>query len=103
MDDDAIRALVIRMSRAHPSGGGVIASAAIMAEGDDFKEVVQWIIDHGGQPEMKASATASRGLHQPRLTHAGDASGVPVRYVLPAGALVSETPSGEPGPTDSRI
>ena len=92
MDDDAIRALVIRLSRAHPSGGDVIGRAAIMAEGADFNQVVRWIIDHDGQPEPTAPAKAGRGLHRSRLTDAADGAGAPVRYVLPAGALVGDEP-----------
>ena len=87
MEDDAIRALVIRLSRAHPSGGEVIGRAAILAEGADFEAVVRWIIAHDGQPEAKAATGARRGLHGSRLTQAADAGGAPVRYVLPAGAL----------------
>ena len=90
MDDDAIRALVSRLSRAHPSGGEVIGRAAIMAEGADFKAVVQWIIAHDGQPEVRAPTGDQRGLHKSRLTDAADGAATPVRYVLPAGALVSE-------------
>ena len=87
MEDDAIRTLVIRLSRAHPSGGGVIERAAILAEGADFDAVVGWIMAHDGQPEAKAAPSAGRGLHGTRLTAAAGATGPPVRYVLPAGAL----------------
>jgi hypothetical protein len=86
MDDDAIRALVVRLSRAHPPGGDVIERAAIMAAGVDFDAVVAWIIAHDGQPEVEA-ARARGGLHGSRLAHAADAAVVPLRYVLPAGAL----------------
>ncbi len=87
MDDDAIRTLVIRLSRAHPSGGEVIERAAILAEGADFDAVVGWIIAHDGRPEAKAAPSAPRGLHGTRLTAAAGAGGPPARYVLPAGAL----------------
>jgi hypothetical protein len=87
MDDDAIRTLVIRLSRAHPSGGEVIERAAILAEGADFDAVVGWIIAHDGRPEAKAAPSAGRGLHGTRLTAAAGATGPPARYVLPAGAL----------------
>jgi hypothetical protein len=85
MDDEAIRALVTRLSRAHPSGGGVIERAAILAEGGDFDAVVSWIIAHDGQPEATAPASAGGGLHGSRVAQPARA---PARYVLPAGALV---------------
>ena len=84
MDDDAIRALVDRLSRAHPSGGDVIERAAILAEGTDVEAVVEWILAHDGRPEAKAAANAGRGLHSARSIHAPSP---PARYVLPAGAL----------------
>ena len=43
MDDDAIRSLLTRLGRAHPSGGTVIERAAILAEGADFDVVMAWI------------------------------------------------------------
>jgi hypothetical protein len=82
-DDDTIRALVIRLSRAHPSGGKVIERAAILASGGDLEAVVSWIVAHAGQPETTASAKSDRGLHAARLADAHP----PRRYVLPAGAL----------------
>jgi len=87
MDDDAIRALVIRLSRRHTSGGKVIERAAILAEGADSEAVVEWIVAHAGQPEATAATTASRGLHGSRLTSTGGVERAPARYVLPAGAL----------------
>jgi hypothetical protein len=87
MEDDAIRTLVIRLSRAHPSGGEVIERAAILAEGADFDAVVRWIIAHDGRPEARAAPSAGRGLHDTRLTAAAGGSGPPARYVLPADAL----------------
>jgi hypothetical protein len=92
MDDDAIRTLVIRLSRAHPSGGDVIGRAAIMAEGADLNQVVRWIIDHDGQPEARAPLPAGRGLHRSRLTDGTEGTSAPARYVLPAGALIDEEP-----------
>ena len=82
-DDDAIRALVVRLSRAHPSGGRVIERAAILASGGDLEAVMSWIAAHAGQPEATASATPSRGLHATRAPEVHP----PRRYVLPAGAL----------------
>jgi hypothetical protein len=87
MDDDAIRALVTRLSRSHPSGGEVIERAAILAEGADFATVEQWIIAHDGQPEMRPTKAAGGGLYGTRAGEAAEAKGPPVRYVLPAGAL----------------
>jgi len=84
MDEDAMRTLVGRLSRAHPSGGAVIERAAILAEGTNVDAVVDWILAHGGWPETEAPASAGRGLHGARST---DAPSPPARYVLPAGAL----------------
>jgi uncharacterized protein (DUF58 family) len=88
MDDQAIRSLVTRLARAHPSVGDVIERAAILAEGADSRAVVTWIVDHGGTPEATAATPLRRGLHG-ALVHAGGGSEprVPSRYVLPAGAL----------------
>jgi len=83
IDDDAIRALVIRLSRAHPSGGRVIERAAILAAGAEHAAVMSWIAAHAGQPEATASANPQRGLHVSR----NEAARTPLRYVLPAGAL----------------
>ena len=95
MDDDEIRALVVRLSRAHPSGGEVIGRAAIMAEGADLKAVVRWIIAHDGQPEANAPAVGGdRGLHSSRLTNSVGGAPTPVRYVLPAGALAPDSSAG---------
>jgi hypothetical protein len=72
--DDAIRAVVVRLSRPHASGGDVIERAAILAE--------------GGDAEATVPRAPSRGLHGARL--AGDPGAtrdIPRRYVLPVGAL----------------
>jgi hypothetical protein len=82
-DDDAVRALVARLSRAHPSGGHVIERAAIAASGTDLDAVVIWIAAHAGKPETTASASSTRGLHGSHM----EATRAPRRYVLPAGAL----------------
>jgi hypothetical protein len=88
MDDDAIRTLVIRLSRPHPSGGDVIERAAILAEGADFAAVMTWITAHAGTPETTVSTTPKRGLHASRLNQAGGAEArAPRRFVLPPGAL----------------
>lgn len=90
MDDLEINALVTRLSRPHPSGGVVIERAAILAAGVDFPAVMSWITAHDGTPDapVPVSATRGRGLHGSRMT-SGEAtvSRVPLRFVLPAGAL----------------
>jgi hypothetical protein len=85
MDDDAIRTLVRRLSRPHPSGGEVIERAAILAEGTDSSAILKWIVAHG-VPEELAPVAVGGGLHAAR-SH--DSGGVkpPRRYVLPPGAL----------------
>jgi hypothetical protein len=88
MEDTAIRDLLTRLARPHPSGGKVIERAAILAEGGDFPEVIEWIIDHEGAPEAAAASAPSGGLHgsrnvQPLRTEQRRA----LRYVLPADAL----------------
>jgi hypothetical protein len=88
MDDDAIRAVVTRLARTHPSGGQVIERAAILADGADAGAVIAWIIAHAGVPEARASANRARGLHGSRLSFGGTAdSETPLRFVLPAGTL----------------
>jgi hypothetical protein len=82
-DDDAIRTLVIRLSRAHPSGGRVIERAAILAAGADHTAAISWIAAHAGQPQSAASPSSQHGLHGSRSQPAR----APLRYVLPPGAL----------------
>jgi hypothetical protein len=82
-DDEAIRALVKRLSRAHPSGGRVIERAAILAAGTQHAAVMSWITAHDGEPEALAVTAPPRGL----LASRADAPRTPLRYVLPAGAL----------------
>jgi hypothetical protein len=88
VDDQAIRALITRLAREHPSGGNVIERAAIVAEGADSRAVVTWIVEHGGTAEAAAPTSHRRGLHG-ALVHAGGGSEprTPSRYVLPAGVL----------------
>ncbi|MDX6682232.1 MAG: hypothetical protein QOG94_2271 [Solirubrobacteraceae bacterium] len=86
MDDDAIRVLVRRLARAHPSGGMVIERAAVVAEGTGSEDVMTWIVAHGGKPEAAIKAKAPRGLHG--LRYEADPGSRPAsRFVLPAGAL----------------
>jgi hypothetical protein len=87
MDDEAIRALVGRLSRRHPSGGEVIERAAILASGADSAAVVAWIIAHDGQPEAAVTTAAKHGLHGSRFAGGTGAVGPAVRYVVPTHAL----------------
>jgi hypothetical protein len=88
VDDDAIRSLVTRLARAHPSGGTVIERAAIVAEGADSQTVISWIAARGGEPEAAAETSTGRGLYGSRLHDSGEASPrTASRFVLPAGAL----------------
>src|SRR5439155_17369968 len=80
--DAAIRALVIRLSRPHPSGGKVIERAALLASGVDLEAVMRWIVAHAGQPEATPSTGSPRGLHGSRV----EIAHTPRRYVLPADA-----------------
>jgi hypothetical protein len=86
--DDAIRAVVVRLSRPHASGGDVIERAAILAEGGDAAAIVAWIIAHAGEAEATVPRASPRGLHGARLGGDPAAAGdTPRRYVLPVGAL----------------
>jgi hypothetical protein len=88
VDDDAIRALVTRLARPHPSGGEVIERAAILAEGSDSAAVIAWITAHAGVPEATVAAAPRHGLHGSQLGDSGGAQPrTPLRFVLPAGAL----------------
>ena len=88
MDDDAIRSLVTRLARAHPSGGSVIERAAIVAEGADSEAVMTWIVAHGGKPQATVETSTRRGLHGSRLHDSGaSAPRTASRFVLPPGAL----------------
>jgi hypothetical protein len=86
MDDAAIRDLVVRLSRPHPSGGNVIERAAIVAEGDVAAAVVEWILGHAGEGEASSPARTG-GLHGGRLADSARHARAPLRYILPAGAL----------------
>jgi len=88
VDDDAIRSLLARLARAHPSGGTVVERAAILAEGADFDAVIAWIGAHGGEPEERTAKASTSGLHGSRVHDAGSAEPrAPSRFVLPAGVL----------------
>jgi hypothetical protein len=88
VDDDAIRSLVKRLGRPHPSGGTVMERAAILAAGADFDAIMEWILAHGGEAEAMAPKPARSGLYGARF-HDSDASDArtPSRFVLPADAL----------------
>ncbi len=87
--DEEIRALLSRLARRHPSGGTVVERVAIVAEGADSAEVVEWILAHDGEPEAPGAASSKGGgLHSPRLSGPiGSEPRPPARYVLPAGTL----------------
>lgn len=88
MDDLEINALVTRLSRPHASGGVVIERAAILAAGTDFPAVMDWITAHAGTPDATVSGARTGGLHGSRIKDGdGTRSNVPLRFVLPAGAL----------------
>jgi hypothetical protein len=87
MEEDDIRTLVTRLSRANSSGGGTIERAAILAEGSDLDAVVAWILARGGKPEATVAASAPRGLHHQLSSGERTHTSTPLRYVLPAGSL----------------
>ena len=88
VDDLAIRLLVTRLARPHPSGGTVIERAAILAEGADFEAVMAWIVANGGIPEATLPKASTSGLHGSRVRDTGGSERrTPSRFVLPAGAL----------------
>jgi hypothetical protein len=88
VDDDAIKVLVKRLARKHPSGGTVIERAAVIAEGTGSADVMAWIMAHGGTPEAVVKTAAPRGIHGWRQEADGKAATqAPSRFVLPAGAL----------------
>jgi len=87
LTNDAIRAVVSRLSRPTPSGGSVIERAAILAEGADSEAIIRWIIAHAGRPEASAPPASARGLHGTRSSGGGEAARHPPRYVIPAGVL----------------
>jgi hypothetical protein len=98
--DAKIRALVARLSRADPRGGATIERAAIMAEGTKLETVVRWIEDHDGQAEERpADKRVGSGLHAARLAAAAATERPPLRYRIPAAALV-EPPAAPDSPED---
>lgn len=88
MEETAIRTLLTRLARPHASGGTVVERAAILAEGADFPEVMEWIVAHAGKPDTAVSAVKAHGLHGARMGDSVSADQRKVlRYVLPADAL----------------
>jgi hypothetical protein len=87
-DDAVIRALLTRLARPHASGGQVIERAALLAEGNEFPAIMDWITDHAGVAEATAASAPRQGLHGARMTGGTAANPAkPLRYVLPAGTL----------------
>ena len=99
MEEQAIRSVVTRLARRHPSGGQVIERAAIVAEGIDSGEILAWIASHDGKPEMESPGPVGHGLHGGRFD-AGSArrSQTPQRYVLPPDALSAPEALPDPPP-----
>jgi hypothetical protein len=85
LDDEAIRTVVERLSRPHPSGGAVIERAAILAEGAHCAAILAWIELHAWEPEEAAPAVVSTrggglyGTRRDAATRPGSAA--PRRYV----------------------
>lgn len=91
LDDATIRSVVRRLSRPHPSGGAVIESAAIMAEGTDSAAIIEWVLSHDGRAEVAGPAKPARGLYGTGFGGAVTTPRSPARYVLPPGALAPVT------------
>jgi hypothetical protein len=88
IDDEAIRAVVARLSRQHPSGGLVIERAAVVAEGAESGAILDWISSHDGQPEDRPAETSAGGLHRGRLDGSGSSiAWTPRRYLLAPGII----------------
>ncbi|MGI8428928.1 MAG: hypothetical protein ACR2OB_06400 [Solirubrobacteraceae bacterium] len=87
MNDETIKALVVRLSRADAFGGDTIERAAILAEGSDCASVVAWILARGGTPETAVAAPSTSGLHSSLSAKEVKRSSAPLRYTLPAGLL----------------
>lgn len=86
--DEAIRALIRRLARAHPSGGRVIERASLLAAGADFRVLMAWIEAHDGKPETLVTATGTdHGVHGARFDAGRARDATPLRFVLPAEVL----------------
>jgi hypothetical protein len=88
VEDDAILELLKRLARPNSSGGMVIERAAILAEGAELPAVLEWIVDHAGQPEAAVASASGGGLYGSRINDGREAAArQPLRFVLPADAL----------------
>jgi hypothetical protein len=88
MEEDAIRALLTRLARPHPSGGKAIERAALLAAGSDFPAVMAWITEHDGRAEEIAPAAVGGGLHGGRMSGGGASrQQTPQRYIHREGVL----------------
>jgi hypothetical protein len=86
--DEGLKTVIAGLARPHRSGGRVIERASLLASGADFTAAVAWIEAHGGEAEMPAvRAGSGGGLHGARQ-EARDGDRMPLRFVLPPGALV---------------
>ena len=86
-DDAQMRVLIARLARPHRSGGLVVERASLLASGEDFVALEEWITRAGGTPEATATATrGGGGLHGNRFAVPA-ADKLPQRYILPPGAL----------------
>ena len=91
--DDAIRAVVTRLSRPGPAGGAVVERAAILAEGADSEAIITWILTHAGQPEAIAPQASTRGLHGGRLSDGLAGRKAPAAPLRPPGQRTDLRPS----------
>ncbi len=88
IEEQAIRAIVVRLARPSGSGAHVVERAAILAEGSDCAEIEAWILREGGEPCSDAAMPQGRGPHAERANaRSAPAGAAPARYVLPASAL----------------
>jgi hypothetical protein len=91
IDEKAIRAVVTRLSRQHPSVGRIIEHAAVVAEGLDSKTILDWTTSHHGEPEARPAEPSAGGLHRGhRDGSRPPIASTPRRYVLPPGAFTQE-------------
>src|SRR4051794_41761627 len=70
--DDAIRALLVRLPRPHPSGGKVIERAATLASGPDVEAVLPSVSPPARPPATAPPPGSPRG--PPRPARAGGPS-----------------------------
>ena len=91
--DDAVRAIVARLSRPHPRGVA-IERAAILAAGVGSAAIMDWVLAHAGEPESKTPTGPSRGLHGGRGFGGSDLqASTPQRYVLSAAVVAPSQPA----------